>query len=207
MFYSFQNQYLQALKTTPKSGILNIVTALKQGVKFLRSMNIDCQSLEMENKCSFTLGQLEGFSKGLQKTKEMQQTDLMVRQVKKIQAWTAHDTAKLLGPSNENKFQRIIEKQNVSNKEYAFALHFVTAPIIIYNCQRSGVVTNMQMEELKGREKEKDGLVKISARKHKTGYKSRAEIFLEQKEHNNIKMFLTFAPKQTWVTFFLQKLG
>ena len=87
---------------------------------------------------------------------------------------TIKNTIKTLNNSKEDtKYNRI-----------KLLIAYATALITYENCQRSGVVTNLTIEEFENRQRADNGMTVISCLNHKTGPQGRAQLVVsESTEH------------------------
>ena len=68
---------------------------------------------------------------------------------------------------------------------------FAAALIIYENCQRSGVVTNLTIEEYENRQRAKNGMTVISCLNHKTGPQGRAQLVVSKSSEDLLQNYYT----------------
>ena len=70
------------------------------------------------------------------------------------------------------------------------------APLIIYeNCQRSGVVTNLTIQEFENRLQADDGMIVVSCLNHKTGPQGRAQLVISKSTETLLKHYYVLVRK------------
>ena len=74
-------------------------------------------------------------------------------------------------------------KESYEETEYVkikLLIAFAAASIIYKNCQRSGVVTNLTIDEFQNRQRADDGMIVMTCLNHKTGPQGRVQLVISR---------------------------
>ena len=82
--------------------------------------------------------------------------------------------------------------EDTEYKRIKLLIAFAAALIIYENCQRSGVVTNLTIEEYENRQRADNDMTVISCLNHKTGPQGRAQLVVSKSTEDLLQNYYTF---------------